>query len=395
MKNGQKYLIALFLILAVTCHSISPSMVLAKDNSSKWSPNARNVIFFVGDGMGPDHRELIRLMSVGPRGQIAMNDMPYSGLSITNSTSTVTDSAAGATAFASGVKTYNGAIGVNENKQPVETVLELAKKAGKSTGIVTTSQVTDATGGAFGAHVEDRKQQTEIARQFLEKNKVDVILGGGRAHFKNEQINLVGLAQRQGYQFATNTQELKGSSGSQILGLFAEEEMFEKGPEGEGVYKPSVSLPDMTTKAINTLSQNRKGFFLVVEEEGIDEMAHENNAELVIKAGKQLNRSVEIAKDFAKSNPNTLIIVAADHETGGMAIEAVDEEDESGDISPEDGPFKAPNSDQQFIIDWTTKEHSGVFVPVTAMGPGAENLTGVFQNTHIHDVMVDAMGLQD
>jgi alkaline phosphatase len=389
-----KIVVYLTILFGLTCFPFSNTVVKAKDHSSQGSTHAKNVIFFVGDGMGPAARELIRLMSVGPRGQITMNDMPYTGLSITNSTSIVTDSAAGATAWASGVKSYNGAISVDADKKPVETVLEKAKNAGKSTGIVTTSQVTDATGAAFGAHVENRKEQTEIAKQFLQNNKVDVILGGGKAHFLTDQVNLVDQAKGQGYTYVTNTQEMNNAAGSKILGLFADEEMFIHAPEGEGVYEPTVTLPDMTRKAINTLSKNQNGFFLVVEEEAIDEMAHANNAELTIKSGKQLNSAVEVAKDFAKTHPNTLIIVGADHETGGLAIEAADAKDESGDLSPEDGPFSVPNTNEQIFIDWTTTGHTGVFVPFTAMGPGAEKLTGIYQNTYLFDVMVEAMKLK-
>lgn len=107
----------------------------------------------------------------------------------------------------------------------------------------------------------------------------------------------------------------------------------------------------MTRKAIHTLSKNKNGFFLVVEEEGIDEMAHANNAELTTKAGKQLNRAVEVAKEYVKNDPDPLIIVAADHETGGLAIEAADDKDESGDLSPEDGPFSVPNTNEPIFVD--------------------------------------------
>ncbi|EPC8408776.1 alkaline phosphatase [Bacillus thuringiensis] len=373
--------------IMLMCYPLLKTSVKAQDRSDQWTMKAKNIIFFVGDGMGPGHRELIRLMSVGPKGQIAMNEMPYTGLSITNSTSIVTDSAAGATAWASGIKSYNGAIGVDIDKNPVETVLEKAKKSGKATGIVTTSQVTDATGAAFGAHVTSRDSQTEIAKQFLQNNKVDVILGGGKAHFVTNQVNLVNQAKNQGYTYVTNINEMNKAEGSKILGLFADEEMFTPGSEGKGVYEPSVSLPDMTQKAINILSNNENGFFLVVEEEGIDGMAHENNAELTIKSGKQLNSAVEVAKKYAKTHPDTLIIVGADHETGGLAIEAKDQ-------SLGDGPFPVPNTNQEVFVDWTTKHHTAVFVPITAMGPGAEKLTGIYQNTHIHDVMIEAMNLK-
>ncbi|MES9684669.1 alkaline phosphatase [Gottfriedia acidiceleris] len=354
------------------------------DNSHKQG-KAKNVIVFVGDGMGAAHREAIRLATVGQTGKLAMDDMPYSGLVHTSSTTAITDSAAAATAMASGVKTYNGAIGVDANKKSVKTVLEMAKESGKSTGLVTTSQITDATPAAFGAHVTDRSKQSDIAKQYLENSKVDVLLGGGEDFWypagnagsfedhpakdpseqsKGTQGNLVDVAKKLGYNYVTNANELQKAKNGKLLGLFANEEMFEQREEGKGdLYDPVVSLPDMTKKAIDTLSDNKKGFFLMVEEEGTDEMSHENNAEKMIKAGQELDKSVSIAKKYAKNHPDTLVLVVADHECGGLSIEDVDSKDESGDgISKEDGPFNVANSSNQFMIDWTTsgdfKKHS-------------------------------------
>ncbi|MFD0050553.1 alkaline phosphatase [Actinomycetes bacterium NPDC127524] len=378
---------------------------------------AKNVIVFVGDGMGAAHREAIRLATAGQTGKLAMDDMPYSGIVHTSSTTPVTDSAAAATAMASGVKTYNGAIGVDANKKSVKTVLEMAKGAGKSTGLVTTSQITDATPAAFGAHVTDRSKQSDIAKQYLENSKVDILLGGGEDFWypagnagsyedhpakdlseqsKGTQGNLVEEAKKRGYKYVTNANELKRAKNGKLLGLFANEEMFEQRPEGEGdLYEPVVPLPDMTKKAIDTLSKNKKGFFLMVEEEGTDEMSHENNAEKMIKAGQQLDKSVVIAKEYAKKHPDTLVLVVADHECGGLSIEDVDSKDESGDgISKEDGPFKVANSGNQFMMDWTTSGHGGVSVPLTATGAGAELLSGTYENTHIFDAIKKAMGLK-
>ncbi|MGJ7913402.1 alkaline phosphatase [Neobacillus sp. LXY-1] len=379
--------------------------------------NAKNVIVFVGDGMGAAHRDAIRLASVGLNGNLAMDDMPVSGEVHTSSTSVITDSAAAATAMASGVKTYNGAIGVDANKKPVKTILEMAKSAGKSTGLVTTSQITDATPAAFGAHVTDRSLQSDIAKQYLENSKVDVLLGGGEDFWypagnpgayqdqpakdpteksKGTQGNLVEEAKKLGYNYVTNESEMDKSKGSKLLGLFANEEMFEQREEGQGdLYDPVVSLPKMTEKAIDTLSKNKKGFFLMVEEEGIDEMAHENNAEKMLKAGRELDKSVAVAKEFAKKNPDTLVLVVADHECGGLAIEDVSSTDESGDgISKEDGPFSVANSSGKFILDWTTSGHGGVSVPLTATGAGAELLAGTYENTHIFDAVKKAMRLK-
>nr|WP_223879782.1 alkaline phosphatase [Paenibacillus spiritus] len=380
------------------------------------SAKARNVILFVGDGMGTAQRNAIRLATVGENGKLAMDAMPYAGLIHTSSTSPVTDSAASATAYASGVKTYNGAIGVNADKQTVRTIMEIAKAAGKSTGIVTTSQVTDATGAAFGAHVEDRSKQSDIALQLLTQSKPDVMLGGGEDFWypagnpgkfpdepaedpkeksKGTQGNLVEKAKQLGYTYVSTPDGLKQAKGKKLLGLFANEEMFQQNEEGKGdLYNPVVPLPVMTQKAIDTLSSNSKGFFLMVEEEGTDEFAHKNNARLTIKSGQELDKAVQVAKNFAKKHPETLVLVLADHETGGFSIEPVDDEDESGDgISMEDGPFAIAGSKQNFVVDWTTSGHTAVDIPVTAMGPGAQLFTGVFENTEVFSKLLQAQNL--
>ncbi|WP_057915309.1 alkaline phosphatase [Peribacillus muralis] len=390
----------------------------AKADTSLSNGKAKNVILFVGDGMGTDHRDAIRLATVGTNGKLAMDDMPVEGRVHTSSGSSfVTDSAAAATAIASGVKSYNGAVGVNMKGKPVQTVLEKAKLSGKATGLVTTSLVTDATPAAFGAHVSNRSAQSDIAKQYLENSKVDVILGGGEDYWypsgspgtypdapsedkeegsKGTKGNLVNKAQKLGYTFVDNANELKYAKGQKVLGLFANEEMFQPAPDGEGdVYNPTVSLRDMTKKAIDTLSQNKKGFFLVVEEEGIDEMAHNNNASLTIKAGQQLDDSVKIAKKYAKTHPDTLVLVTADHSTGGLSLETTDKNDESGDgVSKEDGPFNIANSKEQFMVDWTTEGHTASDVPLNAMGAKSELFKGVYENTYIHDALVKAMKLK-
>jgi alkaline phosphatase len=385
---------------------------------------AQNVIIFIGDGMGTSQRDLIRYATVGPEGQLAMDAMPYAGRSQTSPLDPeyfVTDSAAGGTAIASGVKTFNGAVGIDADENRVATVLERAENAGKSTGLVTNSQVTDATPASFGAHVENRDLQSKIARQYLEESKPEVILGGGEDYWYPEgepgahpdepeedpeeksagtEGNLVQQAQDLGYEYATDAAELRAASGNRLLGLFANEEMFQQNPEGEGaVYDPQVDLSEMTQKAIDTLSGDPDGFFLLVEEEGIDEMAHQSNAELVIEAGRQLDAAVEVGKSYAEGDPGTLVIVAADHETGSLAIEDTNElqsdpdyPNESGEgRTSEDGPFDVANSDKRFLVDWTTANHTAEDVPVTAMGPGGEGLVGVYENTHIHDAMLDAL----
>lgn len=378
---------------------------------------AENVILFVGDGMGASARDAGRLSKVGLEGELVMDSLPYVGMLSTDSADPegfVTDSAAAATSLASGIKTYNGAIGLDVDGNRVQTLIERAERAGKSTGIVTTAQVTDATGAAFGAHVTNRSEQSEIARQYIEETGVDVLLGGGEDFWypegdpgafpdsppedpdegsRSNRGNLVERAEELGYEYVNDARGLRRADDGKLLGLFANAEMFQQRTEAEGGagYDPVVSLRAMTRKAIATLSEDDDGFFLVVEEEAIDEMAHSNNAALTIEGVKELDRAVRVGKRFAQRT-DTLLAVTADHETGGLAVEDTDPEDESGDgDSAEDGPFPVPGSKFEFNVDWTTTGHTNADVPLTAMGPGAKRLMGHYENTHVHDAIRAAM----
>ena len=233
---------------------------------------ARNVIVLQGDGMATAQRDLIRLVTVGnQRGEdLVMNQLDHTGLVHTDPADpkeAVTDSAAAATAFSTGYKTFNGAIGVDAQGRARATLLEDARRAGKATGLVTTSQVTDATPAAYAAHVNDRAEQSEIARQYLERSKPDVILGGGEDYWyppgtpgrhpdhpatdpteesKGDRGNLVERAEELGYRYVSTREGLRGARGRKLLGLFANEEMFEHREEGHGdLYEPLVPLPEM------------------------------------------------------------------------------------------------------------------------------------------------------
>ncbi len=404
--------------------------VFAQDSGDTTGDRAKNVIFVLGDGLGPAQRDAIQLSKVGPYDRLAMDRLPYQGMSSTNAEDPetfVTDSAAGATALATGVKTYNGSINVDNGGDKLTSIMKQAKSQGKAIGVVTTSQVTDASPASFGgASVSDRYAQSEIARQLIEDVKVDVILGGGEDYWypegnegaypdnppkdpeeesQSDRGNLVRRAKDLGYTYVSDPADLGGASGRKILGLFANQEMFEQNPEGEGdIYAPKPTLPIMTNKAIKVLSRDPDGFFLFVEEEAIDEMAHNNNARLMLKGGRSMDRAVSEARFFADGNGQTLLITTGDHETSGLTVEATDDPeypDESGgrqgdpnaNLSVEDGPFKVANSDYEMILDWTTTGHTGVDVPLTASGPGGRDLVGNYQNTHVYDAMADALGI--
>lgn len=386
---------------------------------------ARNVILLIGDGMGQAHRFAGQLASVGLDHRLLMDRLPVAGLMRTTSADAatfVTDSAAAATAMATGVKTYNGAISLGPDRVPVPTVLEIAKWAGKSVGLVTTCQVTDATPAAFGAHVAQRADQREIARQYLEESRVDVILGGGAAFWHPETPlapgngstqprasgDLIGRARELGYAFAATPDDLRiaARSHDQVLGLLAEQELFTQGAEWSGAaYDPPMSLAEMTQTALSILSRNPEGFFVMIEEAAIDRMAHRNNAPLTLRGVQELDAAVAIAIRFAEHHPDTLVVVAADHETGGLAVTGPDDpaysyevddlSDEEAELAGEDGPFRVAGSDSlRFVVGWTTTGHTSAAVPVTAAGPGAGQLIGAYENTHVPRVLVEAMGLR-
>ncbi len=397
------------------------------------SPNgraaaARHANVLIGDGMGAAHRFAGPLLLAGRGGRLTMDRLPIVGQMATLSAdpeSFVTDSAAAATAIATGVKTVNGAVSIDPDGRPRTTLLELAKRAGKATGLVTTCQVTDATPAAFGAHVVHRSDQSEVARQYLHQSGVDVVLGGGAAWWLPEGTpdpfgsddprllgrgtagDLVAEAARLGYRPVFDADGLAevvaDPSVERALGLFAAQEMFEQTAEGGGgSYDPPVTLAEMTGAAIEILSRNPAGFFLMVEESAIDRMAHRNNAPLTLKGVLELDRAVQVALAFAERNPETLVVVTADHETGGLAVAGSADTPypyEPGGglldtlLAGEDGPFPVADEPFGFVVGWATTGHTAATVPVSAVGPGAEALAGFYENTRLFEVVAESLGL--
>jgi alkaline phosphatase len=360
--------------------------------------DAKSAILFIGDGMGPVQRQAARL-SNGRHG-LAMDALPVRGLVHTGCADPAveaTDSAAAATALATGVKTNNGMIGMSPSGEVLPTILELAKRAGKATGLVTTCQVTDATPAAFAAHVPDRRDQSEIARQFIEESAVDLILGGGadwwrpageRRHFPSHPLDdpaaaglsrhgdLIARARARGYRTALDPVELDAPAHSGTLGLFANQELFRQARAGEGDhYDPPVRLEALTAAAIRILSRHPGGFFLMVEEAAIDRMGHYNNR-LAIKGVHELDRAVALGSAYAEETEETLVVVTADHECGGLGL------DDAG-AEPE-----LPAS-----LCWATTSHTAESVPLNAVGPGAAALAGEYENTHVFTALVAALGL--
>lgn len=351
------------------------------------------IILFIGDGMGEYHRLGAQWLASGALAPLAMDAMPARGYATTAAADReITDSGAAATALATGRKTNYASLGVDVNNVPVTTILEHAQEAGWAAGLVSTVRLADATPGAFAAHVPSRAMFLEVARQML-GHGIEVLLGGGEDDFTlgtsngcgsqpghRGDANLVQNAIEAGATYICTAEMLAGldlSATPRLLGLFADDDM---------PFPANPTLAEMTRAAISVLSQNPNGFFLMVEGGQIDHFSHDNDALGALQATLELNAAVAQAQVYALGQPNTLIIVTADHETGGMTLNL------DGALSGigQDGPYTMPDG-TVFYVNWATGGHTAVHVPVTAQGPYSQLLTGEYPNTHIFEVMYAAL----
>lgn len=362
----------------------------------------------------------------------------------------VTDCAAAATSMSTGTKAYNGAIGGVEGEngefEPVETVLEAAQAQGKATGLVTNTRITHATPAAFAAHVPERQMEDEIARQYIEETGVDVLLGGGKGHFDPEQRDdgedVLGAACDEGYELVETADELEAIEQAPVLGLFTEDTShmnyyLDRLPEDE---TGQPGLAEMTTKAIDILSQNKNGFFLMVESGRVDHCGHANDPAI---AAEQLegDEAVGAALDYVEddSTSSTTMVTTADHECGGMSlardgpynvnfdvleamgasateglaprIEDAESVDEIREIMDEFAGIEDMDEydiarvqegaeavkeiiNERALVGWTSDGHTATDVPTFASGPNAEFLNAARDNTDIAGLLVDSLGLR-
>lgn len=322
----------------------------------------RNIIFMIGDGMGTTQ---IYAGLTANKGKLNMERFKCIGFSKTNSASDyITESSAGATAFSIGEKTYNGAIAVDTLKRPRPTILEILKKKGLSTGIVVTTDITDATPAAFAAHEPSRELSEEIAADYLSSN-VDVIIGAGASHFRTRKDgrDLIPEFEKKGYQFKSTTEEITTIKKGKLLGLMQEARVNERKDQ---------LLRTMNT-AVSILKQNENGFFLMVEGSKIDDGGHANDLNYVTEEVIDFDKAIGAALDFAEKDGHTLVVVTADHETGGLTIK--------------EGNLKTGEIKGQFSTD----DHTGVMVPVFAYGPGSENFMGIYDNHTIFSKFMKLM----
>lgn len=324
-------------------------------------PLPKNIIIMIGDGMGVSYISA----SVLSIEKDPFRRFTSSGFSVTCAADKlITDSAASATAIATGYKTNNHAISVNpETNEPMTTIFEVAKKLKKATGIVVTSSFTHATPAAFFSHVEERNMELEIARQAVQSG-TDVVIGGGTKFLmpklaggdRTDGLNLITELRGLGYNYYDSYDKLKNTrSDEKFYAIF----------ESDGLLKASdrdYTLGDLTRIALDYLSKQANGFIMMIEGSQIDWAGHANNDDYLLSEMKDFNTAVNAALDFAEQEGETLVLITADHETGGMNIVG-------GDV---DGH----NIDLKF----STGGHTADLVPIFAKGPGEENFRGVMDN---------------
>lgn len=329
-----------------------------------------NIILCIGDGMGYNHVAFARSRGVNDGNKLYMELLPVSGQVTTFSANdSITDSAAAVTATACGVKTNNGMLGMTPDQTCYSSILELLQEKGWRSGLVVTSQITHATPAGFSSHIDSRNKQKEIAKQLLD-NRIDVMFGGGRKYWSDE---LLTEAAGQGYQVIETRDEILALKPEPVIGLFAD--------DGMKTFAPEPSLAEMSQTAIGILSSRSREwfapkpkFFLMIEGSQIDWACHANDTEAMVRQTLLFDMAVREAIEFAKRDRHTLVIVTADHETGGLQLKT---------------------QEGQMSATWTTDDHTGVKVPIYAYGPGADEFSGSLDNTDIAKRLAALTGIAE
>ncbi|MEM6265581.1 MAG: alkaline phosphatase [Bacteroidota bacterium] len=355
----------LFLIVLL---SMSPAWIGSQKVQKTQQDTPLNIILMIGDGMGISQ---ITAGLIANGNKLNLERMRHIGLIKTFSyDNLITDSAAGATAFACGEKTINGAIAVTPRKKSMPTILEMAHQQGLATGVVATSYIQHATPASFYAHQPNRSMYEDITKDFLNET-VDIAIGGGRRFFEDrrDKTSLLDTLATRGYEVFRGIKKAQKNAVSNKVFVICAREHMAAMKMGRGNF-----LSTSTDFAMERLGQNEKGFFLMVEGSQIDWGGHANDKSYIVDEVIDFDKAVGRALDFAEAQGNTLVIVTADHETGGFAVEG--------------GSFIR----QEVIGDFTTGSHTADLIPVFAYGPGAENFMGIYDNTEIFSKMVAQYG---
>ena len=370
------------------------ALMLVTSCCNNSEPKVKNVIYLIGDGMGFGAVTSLLLSEDEVTG---FEQAPVIGLSETCSANNyVTDSAAGGTALATGTRTNNGFVGADPEGNQLTSVLRKAQDMGKKTGIVVNTTLTEATPASFYAGVTSRKMVFDIAKQFTESN-VDVAIGGGLDHFiaRPDSLDLTATLIEKGYDVFLNWETVLGTDSEKFVGILPLYDLHRReenngtasAAEGQEVClaaqlaslnedvnathlsEPTVYLEKATVKALDILSRNNKdGFFLMIESAIIDGYGHNNDSDGMIVEMKEFNRTLQNMIDYVNNNPETLLVVTADHETGGTGVYY------NGHKPGNEGPVK---------LNFSTSGHTGTVVPVFAFGAGAQEFGCLMKNTDI------------
>ena len=361
MRNN---LAVVFIFSLMACSSPVEQILYGNEALSKleikeFEGRPKNIILLIGDGTGLNQITLSRMAISGVNSRLYIDQLPYSGISLTHSADDIiTDSAAAATAWATGTKTKNKFISVTPNEKVLTSLTEAIFKKGYLSGIVATSSITHATPAAFYAHVNNRYKEKKIASQ-LQNSNINIAFGGGLNFFDLSETN-------DQIKYIYDLDELKNinTSSKRIIGLF-DNDGIRRSPD-----RPSQQL--MTKKALDILAKRTvecSGFFLMTEGSQIDWASHDNDASRMITEFRDFDLSIKSAVEFINTRDDTLLIVTADHETGGLQI------------------LKEDND--LVHIQWGTGSHTGIPVGVFSYGPGAELFTGTMDNTEIHTKILE------
>ena len=332
-------------------------------------PKAVNVIYMIGDGMALP-QVFATMLATGE--DLAFQQFPYIGIVDTRSASNdITDSAAGGTALACDQKTRNGMVGMDADTLAMESILDALADQGKSTGIVVTCYSGHATPADFYAKVPQRKMYEDIAMQLAESDKINVMIAGGRKHFVNREdsINLLERMEAElGWKLYDTLADIDTACMKYAV-LAADDHMPRVAERGS-------FLADGVRTALKTLSQDEDGFFLMVEGSQIDFACHAHDSVYMIEETVDFSNAVQVALDFARADGNTLVVVTADHETGGLTM--IDPAGHYSNVS----------------FNYSTGSHTCLPVILYAYGPGAELFTGWMQNCEVKARILKACGIE-
>lgn len=343
-------------------------LIIGLSSSPAWAAPPKHVILLIGDGMGFEQVKAAGMYEYGSAGTLSFEGLPYTGEVITTPAGGgVTDSAAAATAMATGFKVNNGVISLMLPGDGSEllTSLEYYKGIGYRTGLVTTTYMTHATPAGFGAHESSRSNTSQIAGDYLNQTRPNLLFGGGANGMS------VGSAEAAGYTVVTTCAGLQGIDPDTATRVSAQFGTYHLPYEYDG-YGTECHLSEMTAWALDMLEEDADGFFLMVEGGRIDHAGHDNNLPRNIFETVEFHNTVQVVIDWAAGRTDTLIVVTADHETGGLTV------------LQNNGQYNLPT------VSWSTGDHTGVNVPIYAWGLYADLVGGVMDNTEVFDVITVA-----